>query len=156
MGFNMAGNVRRKMAPSSVLFIYDIHHPVCEKFVSKFSQSGPIEIARSVKEAAAKTKVLISSLPSTSDVRNVYLDETIGVIAAPADPDRLILECSTIASSSARTVAEELAAAKVGFYIDTPISVCSKEVFSPAIIMTNTGRSFGSSRREIIFYDRAY
>lgn len=124
MGFPMASNIRQKMPSSSVLFIYDVHRPACDKFVSEFSHFGPIEIAPSVKEAAANAKVIISSLPSTSVIRKVYLDEAVGVIAAPADPDRLILESSTIETSSAREVAEKLTAAKVGFYLDTPVSVC--------------------------------
>jgi len=122
MGFGMASNIRQKMPSSSVLFIYDVYRPACDKFVSELSKFGPIEIAQSVKEAAANAKVLISSVRSTSDVRQVYLDDVVGVIAAPADPDRLILECSTIESSAAREVAEKLAAAKVGVYVDTPVS----------------------------------
>ncbi|KAI9836023.1 MAG: hypothetical protein M1819_001634 [Sarea resinae] len=122
MGFGMASNIRQKMASSSVLFICDIHRPACDRFVSEFSQFGPIEIVPSAKEAAANAKVFISSLPSTAVIRKVYLDDADGVIAAPADPHRLILESSTTDVSSARGVAEQLAAAHAGCYVDTPVS----------------------------------
>jgi len=122
MGFGMASNIRQKIPSSSILYVYDVYTPTCDKFVSELSKFGPIEIAKSVKDAAANSKVLISSLPSTEAVRKVYFDEAEGVIAAPTDPNRLSLETSTIGSSLAREFSEKLAAAKSGTYIDAPIS----------------------------------
>jgi 3-hydroxyisobutyrate dehydrogenase-like beta-hydroxyacid dehydrogenase len=142
MGYGMASNIRQKMPSSSVLFIVDVYRPVCDKFIAEFSRFGRIEIAQSVKEATANAKVIISSLPSITDVCKVYLDEDDGCIAAPADPDRLILECSTIESSSAREIANKLTAAKSGFYVDTPASVCCDE---RTISSPNNDRSQGGS-----------
>ncbi|EXJ89072.1 hypothetical protein A1O3_02136 [Capronia epimyces CBS 606.96] len=122
MGFGMASNIRKKIPSSSILYIYDVYQPTCDKFVAEFGQYGPIEITQSGKEVAANAQVLISSLPSLESVRTVYLDETTGVVAAPANPDRLLLECSTIESSVARELGEKLAAAKAGVYVDTPVS----------------------------------
>lgn len=128
MGFGMASNIRQKIPSSSVLYIYDVYRPTCDRFISEYSKFGPIEVAKSVKDAAANTKVLISSLPSSAAVREVYLDDANGLIAAPVDPERLILETSTIESSLARELSEKLAAAQSGVYIDTPISVSAKFV----------------------------
>jgi len=122
MGFGMATNIRQKIPSSSTLYVYDVNSAACDKFVSELSKFGPIVVAKSVKDAAARAKVVISSLPSLAAVDSVYLDNTTGVIAAPVDPDRLILETSTIASSSAREFAEKLASANSGTYIDTPVS----------------------------------
>jgi len=122
MGFGMASNIRQKISSSSVLYIYDVYRPTCDRFISEFGKFGPIEVTKSVKDAAVNSKVLISSLPSSEVLREVYLDEAKGLISAPADPERLILETSTIASSLARDLSEKLAAAKSGFYVDAPVS----------------------------------
>jgi 3-hydroxyisobutyrate dehydrogenase len=137
MGFGMAGNIRKKIPSSSILYICDVYRPACDRFISEFKQFGPIEIAESAKEAAANAKVFISSLPSSADVHKVYLDDTNGLIAAPADSDRLILETSTIESSSARKISDKLATVKSGFYVDTPISVCREHWFSYLISNLN-------------------
>jgi len=123
MGYGMASNIRKKMPSTATFFIYDVYRPACDKFVAEYGQFGPITIAQSVKEATATANVVISSLPSTEIVRKVYLDETDGVLAAPADPERLILETSTVSSSTAKDIAGKLAAAKAGVYVDTPVSV---------------------------------
>lgn len=124
MGYGMASNIRQKMPSSSVLFIYDVYAPACDKFVAEFNHFGRIEIAQSVKEAAEKTKNIISSLLNTAAVRAVYLDKAAGCITAPDNLARLILECSTIGATEAREIAERLAAAKAGHYVDSPASVC--------------------------------
>ena len=69
--------------------------------------------------------VVVSMLPSADIVRKVYLDRSDGVIAAPSVADRLVLECSTIDSASARDVAGELKTSGCGLYVDTPVSVSS-------------------------------
>jgi len=122
MGYGMASNVRKKIPSTSTLFIFDVYRPASEKFVAEHGELGPIVIAGSVKEATSTAKYVISSLPSTEIVRKVYLDETDGVLAAPADPERLILETSTVSSSTAKDLAGKLADAKAGIYVDTPVS----------------------------------
>lgn len=122
MGFGMASNIRQKIPASSVLYVYDIFRPACEKFLSEFGHFGPIVIAESVVEVASNAKVLISSLPSSSVVRNVYLDETDGLIAATADPERLLLESSTIEMAFAQELAEKMAESGRGVYVDIPVS----------------------------------
>jgi len=123
MGYGMATNVRQKLPSSSKLFIQDVYRPACEKFISENEKFGSIEIVQSAKEAAEKANVVISCLPSIETLRTVYLNKDSGVLAAPSDPERLILECSTIDIASAREVAGEIAAAKSGIYVDTPMSV---------------------------------
>jgi len=122
MGYGMASNIRKKIPSSSVLYIYDVARPACDKFVSEFGQFGRIEIAQSVREAASNANVFISSLPSMEVVRKVYLDDGNGVLAAPTDPDRLLLESSTNETALAREISEKLAVASKGIYVDTPVS----------------------------------
>ncbi len=125
MGYAMASNVRKNMPSNATLFVNDVYRPACDRFIAEFSSLGPIKIVESAKEAATKSKVVISIVPGAADVRKVYLDPDLGVIAAPSDPERLLLECSTIDSATTRDVGEKLIASKSGTYIDTPVSVCS-------------------------------
>ncbi|KAJ5605309.1 hypothetical protein N7510_010463 [Penicillium lagena] len=122
MGYGMASNIRKKVPSSSTVFVYDVCRPQCEKFKNEFSGYGPIEIHDSVNKTVQKAQVLVSSLPSIEAAREVYLDAATGVLAASTNPDRLILETSTMEPSSAAEFAHKLAEAKVGFYVDAPVS----------------------------------
>lgn len=122
MGFQMAGNVRKKMAESATLHIFDVNNAACQRFVEKFSDFGSIIIASSSREVACSSTTVISMLPMDQHVRAVYLDKEAGVIAAPTDPGRLILECSTIGITTAQEVGEQIQKAGLGTYVDTPVS----------------------------------
>jgi len=123
MGYEMAKNVRQKMPAGSTLFVNDISRAQCEKFLDEFHSLGPVEIVQTACEVAQKARVIISIVPAALHVKDVYLNPKTGVIAAPKDSDRLILECSTIDSESAIEVVTALKDAGVGTYIDTPVSV---------------------------------
>lgn len=124
MGFAMATNIRKKLPPSSTLYVFDVYRPSCQRFVSEAGNLGPIEIAESVKAAVANAKVVISIVPTADNVRDVYLDQKSGLLAAPADEGRLILECSTIDADSTREIGESLKASKHSYYVDAPLSAC--------------------------------
>ena len=123
MGYPMAENIRRRMHANSTLFVYDISQAACQRFTSELGHLGTIIVTKSPKEAAENAKVVISIVPDASDVRKVYLDNQYGVIAAKADSQRLLLECSTIDSQSAVEVGQRIRSANRGIYIDTPVSV---------------------------------
>lgn len=124
MGYGMAMNIRKAIPNSSTLFITDVFRPACEKFKAEFSSHGPIEILDSAREVAERALTIISIVPSANNVRQVYLDNQHGIIAAKPNPDRLMLECSTIDVETARDVGKSLMKANAGIYIDTPVSVC--------------------------------
>jgi 3-hydroxyisobutyrate dehydrogenase len=123
MGYGMASNLRKKIPLSSTLFVYDVDRALCDKFKAEFSGHGPIETKESIKETVEYAQVLVSSLPSLEAVRDVYLDEASGVLAARPNSNRLIVETSTMEPSSATEVAQRLAEAKAGYYVDAPVSV---------------------------------
>ena len=123
MGYGMATNVRKKLSNNATMFINDVNTSACERFVTELSEHGPIEIVKTAKEAASKSPVLISIVPAADHVRQVYMDKENGVIAAPKDDKRLILECSTIDVQSTRDVGQAIMDAGVGRYIDAPVSV---------------------------------
>jgi 3-hydroxyisobutyrate dehydrogenase len=124
MGYGMAMNIRKKMPRTSTLFITDVFRPSCEKFRDEFSSYGAIQIVDSAREVAERAGTIISIVPAAKDVRQVYLDAQTGIIAASPNPERLMLECSTIDVQTARDIGETLEKANAGAYVDTPVSVC--------------------------------
>ena len=130
MGFGMAANIRQKMPAGSTLFVNDVNRAACEKFAASFSSHGPIKVLDSAREVAENATNIISIVPTAQHVKQVYLDTTVGVIAASRNADRLMMECSTIDSQSSKDVGEKLKEAGVGEYIDTPVSVSESQLFT--------------------------
>jgi len=122
MGYPMAMNIRKKMSPYGTLFITDVYRPFCEKFAKEFEGLGKITIVDSAREVAEHAETIVSIVPAAEHVKAVYLDSESGVIAAPRQSVRLMLECSTIDSQTTREVGEALKEAGAGEYVDTPVS----------------------------------
>ena len=119
----MAKNVRQKMSTTGTLYIFDVSRTACERFYHEMQATGPVIIVKSPREAAEFADIIISIVPGADDVRQVYLDAATGIISARMNPERVLLECSTIDSKSAQAVGEALLVGKSGTYVDTPVSV---------------------------------
>ena len=154
MGYAMAGNIRRKMPPTSALYVYDVYQPSCERFVSEYSSKGKVVVAASVKDATANSTVVISIVPTAANVRDVYLDETSGLVAAPPNPESLVIECSTIESASSREVGERLAESGHGSYVDAPVSVWRSDTTRCLEVLTVIGRCSCCGSWEFVVHDR--
>ncbi|KAF3386208.1 3-hydroxyisobutyrate dehydrogenase [Penicillium rolfsii] len=122
MGYGMAANIRKKMPPEATLYVFDMSKTICELFRKQMIDVGPIAIVNSPREAAESSHTVVSIVPGANEVRQVYLHELSGVIAATRNPERLLLECSTIDVQSSRAVGEALLLAGAGTFIDTPVS----------------------------------
>ena len=123
MGYGMATNIRQRLSKTSTLYINDVNTSACETFVKESKDYGPVEVCSTAKEAASKTQICISMVPAQTHVRQVYLDKDNGVIAAPKDDNRLVLECSTIDADTTREVGKAIMDAGIGRYVDAPVSV---------------------------------
>lgn len=119
----MAANIRRKMPKSDTLYVFDIFRPACTNFVEEFSSFGPVEIVDSPREAAEGAETVISMVPGPREVEKVYLDASDGIVAASNATHRLLIECSTIDTPTARKVANAIKDAGRGVYVDAPVSV---------------------------------
>lgn len=119
----MAANIRRKMPKSDTLYVFDIFKPACVKFVDEFSCFGPVKIVDSPREAAEDAGTVISMVPGPREVEKVYLDASDGIVAASNASHRLLIECSTIDTPTARKVAKAIKDAGRGVYVDAPVSV---------------------------------
>lgn len=122
MGFNMAGNIRKKMPSSATLYIFDVNDSACQRFIGDFHSFGTIITTDSAQDLASRSATVVSMVPMDEHVKTIYLDERGGVIAAAPDPNRLLLECSTIGATTTREVGRKVTGKGVGFYVDTPVS----------------------------------
>ena len=111
MGLPMAVNLAK--AGHSVT-AFDLSADACTK-----AQAQGLAIASSAGEAAEGATVVISMLPASRHVEALYLGE--GGLLAALGRGTLIIDCSTIAPSSAKKVGQ--AAATLGLaMIDAPVS----------------------------------
>ena len=155
MGYGMATNVRKKISKDATMFINDINAKACDRFVQEVGQYGPIEIMPTAKEAASKSQILISIVPASKHVRQVYLDSENGVLAASKDDKRLILECSTIDADTTREVGGAIMQAGLGRYVDAPVSVGLLVIELETELLTRLlGWYQGGSSWTHRFYDR--
>ena len=122
MGFRMAGNIRKRMPPSTTLHVFDIVHAACERFVTAFGSFGPIEIARTSREVAEKSQTVISMVPTGENAKEVYLHPQSGIVSAQKIANRLMLECSTIEVKTTMDIGQAIMDTGAGFYIDAPVS----------------------------------
>ncbi|BCS28048.1 NAD(P)-dependent oxidoreductase [Aspergillus puulaauensis] len=122
MGFRMAVNLRKKMPSAATLYIHDIVPAACHRFATENSHNGPIVVASSAAEVAAKCRTLLTIVPTSQNVQQVYLDPVTGVVAAPPNAARLMLECSTIEIAATREIGERVMKSGAGVYVDTPVS----------------------------------
>ncbi|KAL1887245.1 hypothetical protein Sste5346_010340 [Sporothrix stenoceras] len=118
----MAVAVRRSLDKKHMLYVFDVYMPSCERFKEQNSQFGPIEILTTPRDIATKADAVISMVPGPPEVKKIFLDEDTGMIGAPENHNRLFLECSTIDTETARSVAAKVHEAKRGTYIDAPVS----------------------------------
>jgi 3-hydroxyisobutyrate dehydrogenase len=83
------------------------------------ANSAGAKVAASAPEAVAGAECVITMLPEGRHVRGVYLGDA-GIIAC-ADPDALLIDCSTIDVDSARAV-NQAAMARNLEVLDAPVS----------------------------------
>jgi 2-hydroxy-3-oxopropionate reductase len=119
MGEPMAANLRRA---GYQLVVHNRTRSKAEEFASSENADTEVadtEVADSPKEVAERTDVVITMLPDSPDVEQVYLGDD-GVIAG-AREGQLLIDMSSIAPSVARAVFD--AASAVGAAaLDAPVS----------------------------------
>lgn len=118
----MASNLRKRLPSSTTLQVCDINADLCQRLINEFGSYGKVEVASSPKDLASKCRTVLSSLPSSAAVRKVCLDGETGLIAAPQDSDRLILECSTIEIETTQELGEKIMKAGAGTFVDATVS----------------------------------
>ncbi|PUA19963.1 3-hydroxyisobutyrate dehydrogenase [Glaciimonas sp. PCH181] len=93
-------------------------HDLLPASVEKFTTGGGTTTTN-LQSALAEAKIIITMLPASRHVESAYLGDT-GILAK-ANPQALLIDCSTIAPETARKVAA--AAREKGFdMLDAPVS----------------------------------
>jgi len=117
MGAPMAANLRRAGYP---LVVHNRTRAKAEEFASSGSpENAGAEVADTPKEVAERTDVVITMLPDSPDVEQVYLGDD-GVIAG-ARQGQLLIDMSSIAPAVAQAVFAEASAVGAAA-LDAPVS----------------------------------
>lgn len=122
IGFGMASNLRKKLPASTALWVYDINNETIQRLKHEFGRYGKIKVASSPRDMANKVGTLLSSLPADPHVKKVYLDDKDGVITATKNPERLIIDCSTIQIEFTQEVGRKIMDAGQGSFTDATVS----------------------------------
>lgn len=129
----MALNLRKGLDSSHTLLICDVSSSALSRFQQEAAGQGPVEVTKTGYEAAQRADTVITMLPDSNAVKQVYLDKDTGVIAgaekSPTDDTppvrKLIMECGTIETSTilevAKAVEESSASDRLAF-VDAPVS----------------------------------
>lgn len=132
MGFPMALNLRKGLDSTHTLLICEVSSSALSRFQQEAADQGPVEVVKTGYEAAQRADTVITMLPDSNAVKQVYLDKDRGVLAgvedAPAASStarKLIMECGTIETSTilevARAAEASPAASRLAF-VDAPVS----------------------------------
>lgn len=119
IGFIGLGNMGNPMARNLVkagheLAVYDVFPEAIEKLVAAGAKAAP-----SVADTAKNAAVVITMLPSSPHVREVYTGA--GLLLANVSAETLLIDCSTIDPHTARDVAAIAAQRKI-VMLDAPVS----------------------------------
>lgn len=118
----MAKNLRQKIPASSTLVIYDIDQDTCRRVSEELTPIGKTRIAKSVQDLTASCHTIVASLPNGKIARAVFQDPETGVIGAPADAQRLFIDCSTFEPEISEQIGKALLDAGCGTYADAPLA----------------------------------
>jgi 3-hydroxyisobutyrate/3-hydroxypropionate dehydrogenase len=122
MGYGMASNLRKNLPKHTTLHIFDVNQTTITKFIQQHQHHGAIHHSPSPKHLATACDILITMVPADQHVQTVYFNLNHGVIAAPHNPSRLLLDCSTIDIEGSQQNGAKLKSAGAGIYIDCPVS----------------------------------
>ena len=112
---NMGGPMARNLAKAGhELVVFDVFPDAIAKVVA-----AGAKFAASVAETAKNAEVVITMLPSSPHVREVYVGA--GAMLANVHPGTLLIDCSTIDPQTAREVAAHAAQTNI-VMLDAPVS----------------------------------
>jgi len=121
IGFIGLGNMGAKMAANLIkagnsIVVYDINTKAVEELGAKGAES-----VNSPAELADKVSNIITMLPSSPHVKEVYLNPNTGLIKNMKSGS-LLIDSSTIDPATAREVAQKVLTDRQAQFIDAPVS----------------------------------
>ncbi len=112
MGAPMANNL---LTAGHGVRVFDLSRDAIDRLVGKGASAGS-----SALDAVSEADVVVTMLPSGAHVNLVYIERDGGLIAA-AKPGALLIDCSTIDVTTARSVNAHAEAASLSM-LDAPVS----------------------------------
>jgi 3-hydroxyisobutyrate dehydrogenase-like beta-hydroxyacid dehydrogenase len=131
MGYPMALNLRKGLDDSHTLLICDVSKDALSRFQRDAEGNGPVAVVNNGYEAIQQAATVITMLPDSKAVKQVYLDSSSGILAGAEaalksnTADKLIMECGTIETATILEVAkatESSAASSTLTFVDAPVS----------------------------------
>ncbi|PHH80358.1 hypothetical protein CDD80_1803 [Ophiocordyceps camponoti-rufipedis] len=120
MGFQMVKNLQSKLNSADSVAVFDINADAMRQLQAETTSSGAsLVLASSAFDASKDADTVITVLPEPQHVQAVY--SSILTSSLPAR-DRVFIDTSTIDPSTSRQVAEKVAAARQGTFVDAPMS----------------------------------
>ncbi|KAF3385195.1 hypothetical protein F1880_003074 [Penicillium rolfsii] len=132
MGYNMAKNLRAKIPASDTLIVRDVNEEAVKRFVAEAQEAarnngagadeGRVEIAENAREVAEKSTVMITSLPESQHVIEVYHSILKQGELPPLEQERLFIDTSTIDPVTSKDIANAIHTTQTGRFVDAPVS----------------------------------
>jgi 3-hydroxyisobutyrate dehydrogenase-like beta-hydroxyacid dehydrogenase len=138
MGYPMALNLRKGLDDSYTLLICDVSNDALKRFQRDAESHGPVSIVNNGYDAIQRADTIITMLPDSNAVKQVYLDPSAGILAgaeatsnsnsnsnSDSKSDKLIMECGTIETSTILSVAKATSSSPAAAYltfVDAPVS----------------------------------
>lgn len=132
MGYPMALNLRKGLDDSHKLLICDISSDALGRFQKEAEGHGPVETIKNGYEAVKQANTIITMLPDSNAVKQVYLDPNTGIIAGAESlvsstseiERKLLIECGTIETATILEVGKRAgsSANKYLSFVDAPVS----------------------------------
>jgi len=118
MGFHMANNLYKNQ--NAPLIIYDSNQEILNKFIEgKDNTAKPISFAKNPGDVASQASIVITMLPASKHVKEVYFGEK--GLYGNAIKNTLFIDSSTIDPHVSKEVAEKLEANNCQV-VDAPVS----------------------------------
>ena len=112
MGYPMSRNLRASLPSSTSFMVYDTNAAACEEFKRDVKH---VTIAKDLHEIGQHANVILTMLPNSNHVEECY-----DALKLPVNPQRLLLDCSTIDPFRSSRIADKFK--ECGTFVDAPVS----------------------------------
>ncbi|QQK42278.1 Putative 3-hydroxyisobutyrate dehydrogenase [Penicillium digitatum] len=132
MGYHMANNLRAKIPASDTLIVRDVNEDVMKRFAAEAWETAQsngacpnecqVEIAQNAREVAEKSVVMVTSLPESQHVSDVFHSILKHGPLPPLEQERLFIDASTIDPVTSKDIANTIHTTQTGRFVDAPVS----------------------------------
>ncbi|KAJ5718491.1 hypothetical protein N7488_004137 [Penicillium malachiteum] len=132
MGYNMAKNLRAKIPATDTLIVRDINGEASKRFIAEVQEAAStsgaatnenqVHIAENARELAEKSSVIITSLPESQHVLDVYHSILKDGELPAVEQERLFIDTSTIDPVTSKDIAYAIHSTHTGRFVDAPVS----------------------------------